>query len=133
MAGSQLMARLLAARFGTTRSSSAIMPGLASALGRGLPKRSGIEFGHGLGRSLAVAAGFLPPLAARDDQPRLFRVETEIARIPWFNQSASGEEDRCSSGNEPALIAVYHCADPLVDDRSHKAMPRRWSAKTIAK
>lgn len=107
MVGSQLMARLLAARFDTTRSLLAIMLDPASTLGRGLPRRSGIEFGHGLGRSLAVAAGFLSPLAARDDQPRLFRVEPEVARIPWFNQAASGEEDRCSSSNERALIAVY--------------------------
>ncbi|PAV67509.1 hypothetical protein WR25_05840 [Diploscapter pachys] len=80
------------------------MSALASGSGRRLPARSRIELGHGLGRGLAVAAGFLAPLAAGDNQPRLFRVETEIASIPWFNQSASSQSDGRDSGNERAFL-----------------------------
>src|SRR3546814_5230136 len=56
-----------------------------------LPPRRRVELGHGLRRGLAVAAGLLAPLAACDDQSRLFRVEAEIAGVAWFNQPASGQ------------------------------------------
>ena len=66
----------------------------ASGLGRGLSPRRRVEIGHGLRRRLAVAAGFLTPLAACDDQSRLVRVEAEITRISRLNHPATGQNDR---------------------------------------
>jgi hypothetical protein len=72
-----------------------------------------VELGHGLRRGLAVAAGLLAPLAACDDQSRLFRVEAEIAGVAWFNQPASGQNDCCGNGDDRLLLAVPHYVDPL--------------------
>src|SRR3546814_5413167 len=69
-----------------------------------LPPRRRVELGHGLRRGLAVAAGLLAPLAACDDQSRLFRVEAEIAGVAWFNQPRSEEH---TSELQPLMRSSY--------------------------
>jgi len=109
------------------------MPQLTHGIDSALPPSSSIELGDGLGCCLAIAASFLSLFAPGNDEPRLFRVETEIARIPWLDQPASCENYHHGGGNECALLAVRHSAHPFLAHRNHWWMPSRWSTPTIAR
>src|SRR3546814_9769763 len=80
-----------------------------------LPPRRRVEPGHGLRRGLAVAAGLWAPLAACDDQSRLFRVAAEIAGVARFNQPASGQNDCCGNGDDRLQIGRAHVRTPITN------------------